>query len=184
MSLSGGHERSSRRDVLAVGVITSIAAMVPHAVAQPAPGRGVPEQALAAASASSGRPRLAPSGIAQRLREVRETYAAAVAEYRLAGDACPIEMARLRARSRFGFALGLEAVSDDELALFREAGALIGQMEADFPELPLDPGMKARFATLRAWAEAGGQYRLLRRRSDKRRLLKGGAARPQVEQET
>ena len=161
-----------RRELLALGCAGLFARAVPADTAVAVTTAAPIQPAIAVAPGKAYR--LARSGIVVRLRSVREEYAAAIEAYRSTGDGEPIAMARLHAKHRFGFALGLEARGDDERALFREAGALLEQMEGEFPELPLDPAMKRRFATLRHWAEAGGQYPLLREKA-KARLHAGGS---------
>lgn len=96
-----------------------------------------------------------------RLRTLRDEYDDATRRYVATGDGWPISHVRLRARSRLGFHLGFSAVTDQCRATFREAGDFIARLEREFPEVEWDEGTRKRFATLRAWAEAGGQYKLV-----------------------
>ena len=66
------------------------------------------------------------------------------------------------ARDRFGFYLGLDAKDEAERFLFLEADAFIERLSIEFPQAPWDSGQRERFSKLRSWAQAGGQYRLLR----------------------
>lgn len=93
-----------------------------------------------------------------RLRVLREAYDEAGALYRATGDGAPIDRVRMRARNEFGFHLGFEAVTERDRATFREVGAFLLQLEREFPQVPWDAGMKPRYAKLRGWAEAGGQF--------------------------
>lgn len=154
--MADGHEGLSRRDLVGLGCASLFASLVPAGASGASPAA----MAAPVARRLAGTARTSRSGIVWRLRQVREEYAAAVETYRATGDADPIERARLQARHKFGFALGLEARDDEERGLFREAGVLLEQIESDFEELPLSLEMKARFAKLRTWAEAGGQQAL------------------------
>jgi len=98
--------------------------------------------------------------IARKLREVHRLRAEAVEVYRTTGDSGLIWSLRLTARNRFGYSLGLQARNEKDWALFREAGALLAELEAEFPEVPWPSGTKERYAVLRRWAEAGGQFNL------------------------
>lgn len=100
---------------------------------------------------------IAPSGIIPRLRQVRREYEEALETYRATGNSQPIELLRLHAKNKLGFALGLRARTEEERIRFREAGALLEELETRFPELPMSGEMKARYAKLRAWAKQGGQ---------------------------
>lgn len=93
-----------------------------------------------------------------RLRRLSDEYAEAVRHYLAAGDGWPIAHLRLRARSQLGFYLAFEAVTDQCRSTFRDAGDFIARLEYEFPDVEWDEGTRKRFATLRAWAEAGGQY--------------------------
>lgn len=98
-----------------------------------------------------------------RLRVFREEYEDATRYYLATGDGDQISHLRLRVRSRFGFHLGFGPVTDECRATFREAGDFIAHLERDFPEVEWDEGTRKRFATLREWAYAGGQYATLTR---------------------
>ncbi len=93
-----------------------------------------------------------------RLRALREEYEDASRHYLATGDGDQIGHVRLRVRSRLGFHLGFGAVTDQCRATFREAGDFIAQLEREFPEVEWDEGTRKRFAALREWAYAGGQY--------------------------
>lgn len=109
--------------------------------------------------------------IVRNLRQVRERHASAVAEYLRTGDAEPLRLLRLFVSHRFAYSLGLQARSDEERALFREASVFLSQMELEFPEVPWCTGTKERYAVLRGWAEGGGQYELLRARNEAGRRM-------------
>lgn len=93
-----------------------------------------------------------------QLHVFREKYEDATRHYLATGDGGPISLLRLSVRSRLGFHLGFNAVTDQCRAIFREAGDFIARLEREFPEVEWDEGTRKRFELLRAWAEAGGQH--------------------------
>lgn len=68
---------------------------------------------------------------------------------------------RRQALHRLGFSLSLEASSEEELRLFREAAVFLGRLEDSSIWLPWGKSARKRCAMLRAWGEAGGQSRWL-----------------------
>lgn len=68
---------------------------------------------------------------------------------------------RREALRRLGYSLGLEARTEDERRLFREAAAFLAKMEGNFCWLPWNQNARDRCALLRQWGEAGGQHRWL-----------------------
>jgi hypothetical protein len=100
-----------------------------------------------------------------RLRVFREEYEDASRHYLATGDGDQISHVRLRVRSRLGFHLGFGVVTDHCRATFREVGDFIALLEREFPEVEWDEGTRKRFATLREWAYAGGQYATLTRKT-------------------
>lgn len=95
------------------------------------------------------------------LRLLREHNGMAGEYYLATGDCEPLLAVRRIARDRFGFYLGLDAKDERARLLFLEADAFIELLTNEFPQVPWDTGQKERFAKLRSWAQAGGQYRLL-----------------------
>lgn len=96
------------------------------------------------------------------LRLLREHNEEAGEYYLATGDCEPLLAVRRIARDRFGFYLGLNAKDESERLLFLEADAFIERLTSEFPQVPLNSEYRERFAKLRRWAQAGGQYRLLR----------------------
>jgi hypothetical protein len=150
--MSSHRSNLDRRAVLKGAGWTALAASLPVGVSG-AEVLGTPTTA----AVKGIRDVIAPSGIIPRLRQVRREYEEALEAYRATGDVQAIELLRLHAKNKFGFALGLRARDEAERSRFREAGALLEELETKFPELPMSGEMKARYAKLRAWAEEGGQ---------------------------
>ncbi len=141
-----------RRAVLKVAGWTALATSMPVGLRS--------AEALCAtttAPASDDWGQIASPEISPRLRQLRLGCTVALETCSATGNPRPIELLRLHAKNKFGFALGLRARTEEERIRFREAGALLEELETRFPELPLSAEMKARYATLRAWAEQGGR---------------------------
>jgi hypothetical protein len=96
------------------------------------------------------------------LRLLREQNEKAGEYYLATVDCEPLLTVRRIARDRFGFYLGLQAKDESERLLFLEADGFIDRLSNEFPQVPWDTGQRERFSKLRSWAQAGGQYRLLR----------------------
>jgi len=142
----------SRRDTLRLGGAAIITAGLPASAAS---------ATEAAARVSDVLP--VPAEIGPRLDQLRAEFIAAMEAYRLRGETKLVENLRLSARNKLVFSLGLQARNGQDRVLFREARMFLDLLETSFPNVPMSPEMSARYAKLRAWAQAGGQFNVRRR---------------------